>query len=95
MFITSPLGVVVCLLSIKGGLLTNFQMCVLLITRLLRGVGRLGTCNPVNHIGLVTVVTPSDRHESVRNRSVIKLFGDVFVLSCCHLTFLLVGGGLS
>ena len=30
----------------------------------------------------MTVVTPSDRPKSVRNRCVIELFGDVFV-SCC------------
>ena len=41
---TSPLGVAVglILLSISGGLFTNFEMCVLFITRLLREVGRLG-----------------------------------------------------
>ena len=31
----------------------------------------------------MTVVTPSDRPKAVRNRCVIELFGDVFVLSCC------------
>ena len=31
----------------------------------------------------MTVVTPSDRPKSVRYRFVIKLFGGVFVLSCC------------
>ena len=31
----------------------------------------------------MTVVTPADRPKSVRNRNVIELFGDVFVLSCC------------
>ena len=37
----------------------------------------------VNHTIWVTVVTPTDRTKSVRNRCVIELFGDVFVLSCC------------
>ena len=31
----------------------------------------------------MTVFTPSDRPKSVRNRFVIELFGDFFVLSCC------------
>ena len=39
---TSPLDVAVGLLSIEGGFFTNFEMCVLLITRLLRKVGKLG-----------------------------------------------------
>ena len=49
-------------------------MCVLLITRLLRGVGRLGPVNQVNHTSWVTVVTLTDRPKSVRNRCVIELF---------------------
>ena len=32
---------------------------------------------------LMTVVTPSDRPKSVRNRCAIDFFGDAFVLSCC------------
>ena len=48
-------------------------MCVLLITRLLRGVGRLAR-KPVNHTSWVAVVTPTDRPKSVRNRCLIKLF---------------------
>ena len=54
-------------------------MRVLLITRLLCLMGRLGTRKPVNH--WMTVVTPTDRHKSVRNRCVIEVFGGVFVLS--------------
>ena len=38
---------------------------------------------PFNHTSWMTVVTPSDRPKSVRNRCVIEHFGDVFVLSCC------------
>ena len=49
-------------------------MCVLLITWLLRIFGRLGARKPVNHTSLVTVVTPTDRLKSVRNRCVIELF---------------------
>ena len=41
-FMTSPLGVDVGLLSISGGLFTNFEMCVSLITGLLRIMGRFG-----------------------------------------------------
>ena len=35
---------------------------------------------PVNHTSWVTVVTPTDRPKSVRNRCVIERFGGVFVL---------------
>ena len=38
---------------------------------------------PVNHTSWIIIVIPSDRPKSVRNRYVIELFGDVFVLSCC------------
>ena len=48
-------------------------MCVLLITRLLRGVGRWAR-KPVNHTSWVTVVTPTDRPKSVRNCCLIELF---------------------
>ena len=33
----------------------------------------------------MTVVTPTDRPKSVRNSCVIKVFGGVFMLSCCFL----------
>ena len=56
-------------------------MCVLLITRLLRGVGRWAR-KPVNHTSWVAVVTPTDRPKSVRNRCLIELFcGVVFVVA--------------
>ena len=42
----------------------------------------MGPIKPVNHTRCMTVVTPSDRPKSVRNRCVIEFFGDVFVLSC-------------
>ena len=48
-------------------------MCVLLITRLLQGVGSLAR-KPVNHTSWVAVVTPTDRPKSVRNRCLIELF---------------------
>ena len=35
----------------------------------------------------MTGATPTDRPKSVRNRCVIELFGDVFVLSSCCLDF--------
>ena len=50
-----------------------FKMCVLLITRLLRGVGRWAR-KPVNHTSWVAVVTPTDRPKSVRNSCLIELF---------------------
>ena len=53
-------------------------MCVLLITRLLRLVGRFDTRN---NTSWMTVVTPTDRPKSVRNLCVIEVFGGVFVLS--------------
>ena len=48
-------------------------MRVLLITWLLRGVGRWAR-KPVNNTSWVAVVTPTDRPKSVRNRCVIELF---------------------
>ena len=48
----------------------------------MRLVERLGSRNRFNHTILVTVVTPTDRPRLVRNRCVIEVFGDVFVLSC-------------
>ena len=48
-------------------------MYVLLITRLLRGVGRWAR-KPVNHTSWVAVATPTDRPKSVRNRCLIQLF---------------------
>ena len=57
-------------------------MCVLLITRLLRGVGRWAR-KPVNHTSWVAVVTPTDRPKSVHNCCLIELFVVLFVLSLC------------
>ena len=45
--------------------------------------GKVGPVKPVNRNSWMTVVTPSDRPKSVRNRCVIELLGDVSVLSCC------------
>ena len=55
-------------------------MCVLLITRLLRRVGRWAR-KPVNHTSWVTVGTPTDSPKSVRNRCLIELFVALLVLS--------------
>ena len=59
-------------------------MYVLLITgsRELQGVGRW-VRTPVNHTSLVSVVTPTDRPKSVRNRCLIELFVALFMLSLC------------
>ena len=43
----SPLQLAVGPRPSQGGLFTNFLMCVLLITRLLRLVGRLGSRKPI------------------------------------------------
>ena len=60
-------------------------MCVLFITPLITWlmwlVGRLGTRYPVDPHQLDGFFPPSDRHKSVRNRSVIEGFGGVNVLS--------------
>ena len=57
-------------------------MCVLLITWLLRLVGRWAR-KPVNHTSRVALVTPTDRPKSVRNRCLIELFcGVVCVVTC-------------
>ena len=56
-------------------------MCVLLITRLLRGVERW-VRKPVNHTSWVAVVTPTDRPKSVRYCCLIEFFFvALFVLS--------------
>ena len=60
-------------------------MCIILITQLLWLVGMLGFVNWFNHTSGVTVVTPTDRPKSVRNRCVIEVFGGVFL--CCHVAF--------
>ena len=64
-------------------------MCVLFITRLLRGVGRWAR-KPVNHTSWVAVVTQTDRPKSVRNRCSIELFCDVV---CVALLTFFVGVG--
>ena len=70
-------------------------MCVLLITRFLRLVGReWNLVNRFNHTSLVAVVTPTERPKSVRNRCVIEVFSCVFVLSSCFLDFSVGVGAL-
>ena len=59
-------------------------MCVLLITRLLRGVGRWAR-KPVNHTSWVAVVTPTDRPKSVRNCCLIELFCGVVCVATLSL----------
>ena len=62
-------------------LLLDISWFFLLITRLLRLVGRWAR-KPVNHTSWVTVVTPTDRPKSVRNRCVIEVFcGVVYVVT--------------
>ena len=61
-------------------------MCVLLITRLLRGVGRWAR-KPVNHTSWVAVVTPTDRPKLVRNRCLIELFCGVVCVVTALLHF--------
>ena len=56
-------------------------MCVLLITQLLRLLGRVGSRKRFHHTSWVSVVTRTDRPKSVRIRFVIKVLGGVFVLS--------------
>ena len=62
-------------------------MHVLLITQLLRLVGRFGSHKLANHTGWVAVVTPTDCPKSVHNPCVIEVFGGVFVLSYCFFYF--------
>ena len=54
------------------------------------GSGKVGPVNQVNHTSWVTVVTPTDRSKSVRNRCLIDF---LWRCLCCHfalLTFPLV-----
>ena len=62
-------------------------MGFLLLTQLLEVRGGWDTVNGFNHTSFVAFVTSSDRPKSVRNPCVIKVFGDVFVLSCCFLYY--------
>ena len=59
-------------------------MRVLLITRLLREVGRWAR-KPVNHTSWVAVVTPTDRPKSVRNCCLIELFCGVVCIATLRL----------
>ena len=61
-------------------------MCVLLITWLLRGVGRWAR-KPVNHTSWAAVATPPDRPKSVRNRCTIVIS---VAFLCCHFALLTV-----
>ena len=68
-------------------------MCALLITRLCGKWEGSALVNRFNHTSGVTVLTPTDRPKSVRNRWVIEVFGGVFVL-CFWLFSLVVGAFL-
>ena len=57
-------------------------MYVLLITRLLRLVGRWAH-KPVNHTSWLAVATPTDRPKSVRNCCLIDFFVALCMLSLC------------
>ena len=59
-------------------------MCVILITRLLLGVGRW-VRKPVNHTSWMAIVTPTDRPKSVRNCSLIELFCGVVCVATLPL----------
>ena len=82
-FMTSPLWLPVGPVSIRRIIFKKFK-CVLLITRLLRLVGRLGSGKPVKHTSWVAIVTPNDRYKSVRNRCVIQV---LVKFLCCHVAF--------
>ena len=57
------------------------------------GSGKVGPVNQVNHTSWVTVVTPTDRPKSVRNRCLIELFcGVVCVVTLPFLHFRLCRG---
>ena len=62
----------------------GMKLCVLLITRLLWLVGRLGTVNSFNHNSWMTVVTPTDNPKSVHNRCVIEV---LVAFLCCQFVF--------
>ena len=66
-------GVYVTGLSQISSFFSLCSLCVLLIKRLLRLVGRWAR-KPVNHTSWVAFVTPTDRPKSVRNRCLIELF---------------------
>ena len=48
------------------------------------GSGKVGPVDQAKDTSWVALVTPTDRHKSVRSRCVIELFGCVFVLSLCR-----------
>ena len=55
--------------------------------------GKVGPVNRFNHTSWMAVVTPTDRPKSVRNRCVIELFVELFVLS--HYPFGISVGALA
>ena len=74
-FMTSPIWLAVGPQPLKGVLFSIvLNMCPFDYTALI-------SVNRFNHTSWMTVVTPTDRSKSVRNRYVIEAFGGVFVLS--------------
>ena len=65
-------------------------MWSILLTQLLRLVGRLGSRKQVYHNSWVAIVTQTDRPKSVRNRCVVEVFGGVCVCQVAFLGFLWV-----
>ena len=47
------------------------------------GSGKVGPVNQENHTSWVAVFTLTDRFKSVRNRCLIEVFVELFVLSLC------------
>ena len=81
-FMTSPLGVAVCLfVYIRRFIYKFLNVCPFDYTAV-AGSGKVGPVNQVNHTSLVAVVTETDRPKSVRNCYVIERFCCV-VLSLC------------
>ena len=68
----------------KEDYLQILKMCVLLITQLLRLVGKLDPVNRFHHTSKVAIVIPTDRPTSVRNRCVIEV---LVMFLCCHVVF--------
>ena len=67
-------------------ILYTFLMCIFFLLRSF--CGKLEGWDPVNSFNqtsLVPVVTSTDRPKSVNNRSVVEVFGGVFVLLLCFL----------
>ena len=80
---SSQLGVVFGLLSVKGGLFTSFLIVCPFDYTAGAGEWEGWARKLVNHTSWVAVISPTDRPRSVRHRCVTVLFGGVVVLSLC------------